>query len=63
MKKRQAVDIEKIQDDGKFDFFESADAGAGAQFRSVRPYVGAIDEPDEHNDESRDPSDVTYSLE
>lgn len=62
-KKGQAVDVEKVQDDREFDFFEGADAGAGDQFMSVRPYEGAIVEPDEHNDESRDPPDVAYSLE
>jgi WD40 repeat protein len=51
------------KEDREFDFFEGADAGAGDQFMAVRPYEGAIMEPDEHNEESSNAPNVTYDLE
>lgn len=62
-KKGKAVEVDAPQNDREFDFFEGADAGAGDQFMAVRPYEGAIMEPEEHNDESKDAPDVTYNLE
>ena len=56
-------EVDAPQNDREFDFFEGADAGAGEQFMAVRPYEGAIMEPDEHNDESTDAPDVNYELE
>jgi WD40 repeat protein len=61
--KGKVVEVKQPQNDREFDFFEGADAGAGDQFMSVRPYEGAIMEPDEHNDESTSPPDVQYELE
>ena len=61
--KGKVVDVKEPKEDREFDFFEGADAGAGDQFMAVRPYEGAIVEPDEHNDESSSPPDVTYELE
>ena len=46
-----------------FEFFEGADAGSGEQFMAVRPYEGAIEEPDEHPEENDSPPDVEYQLE
>ena len=46
-----------------FEFFEGADAGSGEQFMAVRPYEGAIEEPDEHPEENDSPPDVEYELE
>jgi hypothetical protein len=61
--KGKVVEIKDPKDDREFDFFEGADAGAGDQFMAVRPYEGAIVEPDDHNPESKSPPDVTYELE
>jgi hypothetical protein len=56
--------VDAVQkEDRDFDFFEGADAGAGDQFMAVRPYEGAIMEPDEHNEESSNAPNVTYDLE
>lgn len=61
--KGKVVEVKGPQEDREFDFFEGADAGGGDQFMAVRPYEGAIIEPDEHNDEDNSPPDVTYQLE
>lgn len=61
--KKKVVTVDKPKEDREFDFFEGTDAGTGDQFMSVRPYEGAIMEPDEHNDESTDPPEVEYELE
>jgi hypothetical protein len=45
------------------DFFEAMDAGAGEQFMAVRPYVGAIKEPDNHPEANADAPDENWNLE
>lgn len=44
-------------------FFEGVDAGSGEQFMAVRPYEGAIAEPDEHNEPNSSAPDTHYDLE
>lgn len=61
--KGKVVEVKGPQNDREFDFFEGADAGAGDQFMAVRPYEGAIVEPDEHNDVDNSAPSVTYALE
>ncbi len=61
-KKGKTIEISAPKNDREFDFFEGADAGAGEQFMAVRPYEGAIVEPDEHPDESTSPPDNSYEL-
>ena len=46
-----------------FEFFEGADAGSGEQFMAVRPYEGAIEEPDDHPEEDDSPPSLEYKLE
>lgn len=62
-KQNKMVEIDAPQNDREFDFFEGADAGAGEQFMAIRPYEGAIEEPDEHNDVNNDAPDIEYELE
>lgn len=62
-KSGKAVDRGSPKADREFDFFEAAEAGEGDQFMATRPYMGAIQEPEEHNDESTDVPDVDYQLE
>jgi WD40 repeat protein len=45
------------------DFFECMDAGQGEQFMAVRPYMGAIMEPDNHNPNNAAAPDCSYELE
>ena len=44
------------------DMFVSEDA-EGEQFMAVRPWIGQIEEPDNHNEVNNDKPDVTYELE
>lgn len=60
--KGKIVEVKQAAEDREFDFFEVDDAGQGDQFMAVRPYEGAIMEPDEHNDENKNPPDVCYKL-
>lgn len=63
-KKGKTVEVAgPVNDDRDCDLFESADAGTGDQFMSVRPYEGAIVEPEEHNDVNDDAPDCAYELE
>lgn len=61
--KKKMVEVDAPQNDREEDFFEGADAGEGEQFMAVRPYKGAIKEPDNHNPESNDAPDVEFKLE
>jgi len=45
------------------DFFAAEEAGEGEQFMAVRPWIGQIAEPDNHNPVSFDKPDETYELE
>lgn len=45
------------------DFFAAEEAGEGEQFMAVRPWIGQIAEPDNHNPVSMDKPDETYALE
>jgi len=45
------------------DFFEAVEAGHGEQFMAVRPYLGAIAEPDNHPPHNPSVPDVNYNLE
>jgi hypothetical protein len=44
------------------DFFDAMDAGAGEQFMAVRPYKGAIMEPDNHPDANPAAPDESWAL-
>ncbi|CAI2384661.1 unnamed protein product [Moneuplotes crassus] len=57
------IEIDATQNNREFDFFEGADAGAGEQFMAIRPYEGAIEDPDVHNNVNHDAPDVEYELE
>jgi hypothetical protein len=43
--------------------FEEVDAGQGEQFMAVKPWIGAIKEPQNHNPPEPSPPDVNYQLE
>lgn len=51
-------DCERPQDD----FFQVQDAGEGEQFMAVRPWIGQIAEPDNHNPVNNDKPDIRYAL-
>lgn len=61
--KKKAVEVKNPAPDREFDFFEGTDAGTGDQFMAVRPYEGAIMEPEEHNDPKNEAPNVKYELE
>lgn len=45
------------------DFFAAEDAGAGEQFMAVKPWIGAIVEPTNHNPPNPAAPNVNYTLE
>jgi len=50
-------------DDGREDDFFEVEEAEGEQFMSIRPWIGQITEPDNHNPINNDVPDVTYALE
>jgi microtubule-associated protein-like 6 len=58
----KTVDGGKDDDGQENDFFEVEEA-EGEQFMSVRPWLGQIAEPDNHNPVNNDKPDQTYELE
>lgn len=50
-------------DDGREDDFFEVEEAEGEQFMAVRPWIGQIEEPDNHNERNDDVPDVTYALE
>ncbi len=56
------VDIEEPKDKPEGDIFASVDAGGGEEFMAVKPWIGAIAEPSNHNPADPSPPDVSYSL-
>ena len=50
-------------DDGREDDFFEVEEATGEQFMAVRPWIGQIEEPENHNPQDDSPPDVTYSLE
>ena len=51
------------QDAQEDDFFEVEEAGEGEKFMAVKPWIGQITEPANHNPVVNDKPDVTYELE
>ena len=45
------------------DFFEVEDAGEGEKFMSVKPWIGQVAEPTNHNENCADKPDVNFELE
>ena len=45
------------------DLFEAVDAGEGDNFMAVKPWIGAIFEPDDHPDINPSEPDVGFELE
>lgn len=45
------------------DFWEAEEAGDGEQFLAVKPWIGQVAEPDNHNPIDPSPVDVDYQLE
>ena len=60
--KATACDGGKDDDGQECDFFEVEEA-TGEQFMSVRPWIGQITEPTNHNPQNDDVPDTTYALE
>ena len=60
--KQMAADGGRDEDGREDDFFEVEEA-TGEQFMSVRPWIGQIEEPDNHNEVNNEQPDVTYELE
>jgi len=56
------VDAGKDEDGQECDFFEVEEA-EGEQFMAVRPWIGQITEPDNHNEINNEKPDTTYELE
>lgn len=44
------------------EFFEVEEAGEGEQFMAVKPWIGAIMEPDNHPQPNPSPPDVRYKV-
>jgi len=44
------------------DFFAVQDAGEGEQFMAVKPWIGQVAEPDNHNPVNNDKPDERYAL-
>merc|ERR1711893_430847 len=61
-RKKEGGSTNKNRDDQEDDFFEVEEA-EGEQFMAVRPWIGQIEEPDNHNERNDDVPDVTYALE
>ena len=50
-------------DDGREDDFFEVEEAQGEQFMAVRPWIGQIEEPTEHNPVNNDPPATSYELE
>ena len=50
-------------DDGREDDFFEVEEAEGEQFMAVRPWIGQIEEPDNHNEINNERPDETYELE
>ena len=50
-------------DDGREDDFFEVEEAEGEQFMAVRPWIGQIEEPDNHNEINNERPDCTYELE
>lgn len=50
-------------DDGPQDDFFEVEEAQGEQFMAVRPWIGQIEEPAQHNENDPSPPDCSYELE
>jgi microtubule-associated protein-like 6 len=50
-------------DDGREDDFFEVEEAQGEQFMAVRPWIGQVTEPDNHNQNNPEQPDTTYELE
>lgn len=50
-------------DEGDFFEFEAEEAKEGDQFMAVKPWIGAVKEPDNHPPVNKDQPDEQYALE
>jgi len=46
-----------------FDFEEEETEAVGQEFMAVKPWIGAVREPDNHPEVNKDKPDTTYALE
>jgi hypothetical protein len=50
-------------DEGNFFEFEAEEAAEGDQFMAVKPWIGAVKEPDNHPEVNKSQPDESYTLE
>jgi|LauGreDrversion4_2_1035121.scaffolds.fasta_scaffold136974_1 hypothetical protein len=55
-------DVEEPVDKPEGDIFDAVEAGSGEQFMAVKPWIGAIAEPTNHNPPNPSPPSVSYTL-
>ena len=60
-RKKEGGSSNKNRDDQEEDFFEVEEA-EGEQFMAVRPWIGQVEEPDNHNEVNPEKPDASYSL-
>lgn len=60
---KSTVDDNGKDDDGPEDDFFAVEEAEGEQFMAVRPWIGQIEEPDNHNEINNERPDCTYELE
>ena len=60
-RKKQGGSNRKNEDEGN-DMFEVEEA-QGEQFMAVRPWIGQVTEPENHNEINKEKPDTTYALE
>lgn len=60
-RKKEGGSTNKNRDDQEDDFFEVEEA-EGEQFMAVRPWIGQVEEPDNHNEANPEKPDANYSL-
>lgn len=59
-RKSTKTGIAATEDQG---FFEAEEEAQGQEFMAVKPWIGQVAEPDQHNDVNKEAPDVSYALE
>ena len=52
-----------FNDKPETDFFEFEEVAEGEEFMAVKPWIGAVVEPDNHPEVNKEAPDVTYAIE